>query len=526
MRIIFTTLLCLFITVVVTGQVTFQKLFTGASDEYCYSVQQTADGGFILAGETDTYGAGSFDAYLIKTDSTGTVQWVKTYGDTLYNWANSVRQTFDGGYIVTGGTEVGSGDDDIWVFKTDASGNIVWQLRTGSGGYDNSYDVRQTADSGYVVCGYQSGGVSSADVAALVKLSPAGMLLWSRVYAVAAGDAYAYSMIETPGGGFAVCGEIYDGSLSNGMVIRTDASGTVQWAHAYTSTADFWINSILPMPGGNYAVAGQGSQPTPYNIWLARLDGLGMPTWSKTYAGPGLNSENCFWAARTSDGGFALCGRSDSFSSDDEGVLLKTDSSGNLSWARRIGGTGDDRCVQVVETTDGGYAMACGTNSFVSGESAYLVKTYPGVASCNETPANFTVSSVMPVVTTITPAMTPLLSSTPTALAAAAQTFTESLLCSTVGFYTPTGNRPDVSLSPNPFRTQVVVRIQDSHGHGNDPVFVRIMNAVGERVYAEAQLRSDGNAVALDLSHLANGIYFAEIRSGSLQKTIRLSKSE
>jgi hypothetical protein len=148
------------------AQVRFAKTYGGTYWDWAYSVQQTSDGGYILAGYTGSFGAGLNDIFLIKTDANGNVQWAKTYGGTNHDSAYSVQQTSDGGYIVAGLTRsFGAVGDDIFLIKTDAKGNIQWAKTYGGKGSERASSVRQTADGGYILAGTTiSFGAGGADI--------------------------------------------------------------------------------------------------------------------------------------------------------------------------------------------------------------------------------------------------------------------------------------------------------------------------------------------------------------------------
>jgi len=139
------------------GAITFERTYGGASDDFSYSVQQTTDKGYIIAGSTESFGAGSDDVYLIKTDSLGNPLWTKTYGGIYDDYGNSVQQTTDGGYIIAGivSVPVGGGNwfDDVYLIKTNASGDTLWTKAYGGTDWDYGYSVQQTMEGGYIIAG-------------------------------------------------------------------------------------------------------------------------------------------------------------------------------------------------------------------------------------------------------------------------------------------------------------------------------------------------------------------------------------
>jgi hypothetical protein len=146
------------------GNIIWAKTYGGTSYDEAYSVQQTSDGGYILAGLTSSFGAGS-DVFLIKTDANGNISWAKTFGGTSYDYAYSVQQTSDGGYIMAGGTSSFGAGGDILLIKTDANGNIIWAKTYGGTYGDKAYFVQQTSDGGYIVVGWtESFGAGSVDI--------------------------------------------------------------------------------------------------------------------------------------------------------------------------------------------------------------------------------------------------------------------------------------------------------------------------------------------------------------------------
>lgn len=157
-----------------SGNEVWYQTFGGASFDGARSVQQTQDGGFVIGGYTESYGSGSRDAWVLKTNANGVEVWNRTYGGTFYDECGSVYQTQDGGYVLTGSSDRGSGYPDLWLIRTDANGDTVWTRTFGGNGEDAGNSVQQTQDGGYIVAGTtESHGAGRSD-AWLIKTDAEG----------------------------------------------------------------------------------------------------------------------------------------------------------------------------------------------------------------------------------------------------------------------------------------------------------------------------------------------------------------
>jgi len=189
----------------------WQKTFGWTDSEYGFSVQQTSDSGYIIAGFVWlTFGSHS-DVYLIKTDPNGILKWQKTFGGIDYDFGRSVQQTTDGGYIITGYTiSYGAGRDDVYLIKTDPNGILKWQKTFGGSDVDDGYSVQQTSDGGYIIVGF-TGGVGTSPIRGgdvyLIKTDPGGNSQWQKTFGGSDIDR-GHSVQQTSDGGYIITGYV------------------------------------------------------------------------------------------------------------------------------------------------------------------------------------------------------------------------------------------------------------------------------------------------------------------------------
>lgn len=337
-----------------------------STDEKAYSVVQTSDGGYALAGTIYSYPNPpvGYDALLVKTDASGTMQWNKTYGGSGEDQMRAEVQTGDGGYALAGYTNSYSpaGDFDFWLVRTDSAGNLLWSKTYGTTGVqDYAYSMVQTSDGGYALAGY--GG--SAYSAMLVKTDSAGNLLWT--YYLGAGSR-AYSLVQTNDGGYALAGS---------SIWKTDSANppNQQWNKALGDPEALYAYSIVQTSDGGYAYAGdKRSLHVGNDIYLVKTDSAGNLQWVNSYGGD--NDDSCSSVVQTSDGGYVLAGRTQSYGAGNwDFYLVKADSNGVLEWQKTYGGAFDDGAYCVIETSDGGLALAGYSHSYTNGGyDMWLVK--------------------------------------------------------------------------------------------------------------------------------------------------------
>ena len=361
------------------AQQRWERTYGGAGYDMGLDVQQTQDGGYIIGGYTSSFGAGSYDVWLLKLNFQGDTLWTKTYGDTGDDRGCSIQQTQDGGYIVAGRTtSFSAGFYDVYLLKTNASGNILWTRTYGSTGFDWANSVQQTQDGGYIIAGWtDSFGAGMNDVY-LIKTDANGDTLWSKTYGGPYNDE-GLSVQQTLDGGYIISGysNAYASGNANLYLIKTNAQGNTLWIKTYCGDPDFDDVgcSVRQSQDGGYIIAGlTGVAFSNMDVWLLKTDAQGDTLWTKTYGGN--YRDQGYSVQQTSDGGYIIAGYTQFGSSPYDVYLIKTDASGGTLWTRTYGGSNYEEGFSVWQTTDTGYIITGFTTSYGGGlQDVYVVKT-------------------------------------------------------------------------------------------------------------------------------------------------------
>lgn len=358
----------------------WQKSLGGTNSDVARSIIQTSDGGYIVAGYTSSINGdvsannGSRDVWVVKLNNLGVIEWDKSYGGTGSDEAYDIQQTTDGGYILTGMSDsndlfgTGNGNDDILVIKTNSTGVVEWGKKFGTSSGERGHSIKQTSDGMYIVTGFVGGGGTW-----VAKLDSVGNLDINWANTTFSGSQ-SYSVEETSDGGYVLAGYSINGS--NGIDVRVfklNATSSVLWDYNFGGTSADYGYSMQETTDGGFIVAGM-TQSTDGDItnnygnqdfWVFKLNASGIMQWQKTYGG----TQNDFATSvkQTDDGGYIVVGQTNSDDNDVSGNpgsyiydywVIKLNETGQLQWQSCLGGSGNDYGSSIQQTTDGGYITA------------------------------------------------------------------------------------------------------------------------------------------------------------------------
>jgi len=364
---------------------TWTKTFGGIEMDRGYSVQQTSDGGYIITGATSNFGSGGTDVWLIKTDASGTESWNKTFGGTSYETGRSVKQTSDGGYVIVATTDsYGNGKLDYWLIKTDSEGNEEWNKTFGGTDNDELPSVQQTADGGYALVGATRSYGSGGQDVWLIKTDASGTELWNKTLG-GTDDEIGHAFQQTTDGGYIITGAIQysENNKYDALLIKTDSNGAELWSKTFGGSERDYTFAVQQTTDGGFIISGLtrsfGNGQNLVNkdandVWLIKTDASGIELWSKTFGGS--KSDYAYAVQQTIDLGYIIVGSTWSFGNGRINLwLIKTDSNGTELWNKTFGGSEYDKGRSVQQTSDGGYIIVGTTSSYGNGsDDIWLIK--------------------------------------------------------------------------------------------------------------------------------------------------------
>ena len=497
-----------------------------------------------------------------KLSAQPNLEWEKNFGGSLAEYANSIQQTTDGGFIVAGSTSSNNGDvggnngnsnSDYWIIKLDMTGNLEWEKNFGGSSVDEARSIQQTTDGGFIVAGStwsNDGDVGgnndngSADYW-IIKLDMSGNLEWEKNFGGSSGDE-ARSIQQTTDGGFIVAGisGSNDGDVgeNNGWgdywIIKLDMSGILEWEKNFGGSASDVAQSIQQTTDGGFIVAGHsrsndgdvGGNNGIYDRWIIKLDMSGNLEWEKNFGGSDF--DQAYSIQQTTDGGYIVAGNSGSNDGDVGGNngkkdiwIIKLDMAGNLEWEKNFGGSELDFASSIQQTTDGGFIVAGDSGSNDGdvggnngGDDYWIIKL--DMAGNLEWEKNFGGSSVEEA--------SSIQQTTDGGFIIAGESrstdgdvggnngnadfWIVKLAPNPVGIQTTNFNSK-FTISPNPSKGEFTIHPNDLTG----PFIIKIFDVLGHSIYSKNEIHGP-----LNIGNIAKGNYYIHITTDKFSFTKKL----
>ncbi|MBO8183840.1 MAG: T9SS type A sorting domain-containing protein [Archaeoglobus sp.] len=335
-------------------QNTWVKFIGGAKVDEGLDIKQCTDGGYIIVGGTSSFGKGPSDVYLIKTSSVGDTLWTRTYGGNDSDVGTCVQQTTDGGYIVTGFTQsYGDSSGDVYLLKIDSKGDTLWTRTFGGDRYDIGFSICPTTDNGYIIVGFTKSYGDGIGNAYIIKTDSMGDVVWTKMLE----GLIAYSISQTSDGNYIIaCSD--NGDIH---VYKIDSSGNTIWHRIYGANESYDVGKCIRQTAdGGYIITGSTQLlESEQFVYLVRTTSSGDTIWTKRI-GPegGYSGGNS--VQQTDDGGYIITGfSSPSYSSNSFYIyLVKTNPSGDTLWTKIFGGYDrEDKGNSVQQTNDRGFVI-------------------------------------------------------------------------------------------------------------------------------------------------------------------------
>jgi hypothetical protein len=358
------------------------SVFGSSFHERAYSVIQTDDGGFMVAGFRVLVYGGPAAIWLLKIDASGDTVYTKTYDFGESDQAFCIRPTDDGGYIVTGTTRSWGDpyDEDIFLMKTDTNGDSSWFKVFGGDEYDDAWETQQTDDGGYIIVGKTESFGANYQCTYLIKTDANGDTTWTKTFGES-GQGYmtGKSVQQTVDGGYILVGgtQFLGSNYDQVYLVKTDQNGNAEWVRDFgeVTTDQEEGECVRQTADGGYIIVGRKRENFgDSDVWLIKVDETGNIDWGQTYGGDGNDWGYC--VRQTTEGGYIVCGEG-YFDSPGRTscFIIKTDGVGDTLWTMDVGGTAEDIMFEIIETSGEGYIAAGVTNSYAYGyEDLYLIR--------------------------------------------------------------------------------------------------------------------------------------------------------
>ncbi|MBN2541744.1 T9SS type A sorting domain-containing protein [bacterium] len=513
--------ICVFLIVLTSvclSQTQFVSTIGGSGRDEGESVISLSDGSYAVTGRTFSFGAGSSDMIIAKFASDGSLEWAKAVGGEYQDNGSAVIQTRDDGLIVCGSSNnFGGGYTEFFLVKLNSSGTLEWAKTVISSYYEYSYTVLQTSDDGFLAGGYTSSHGAGGSELYLIKFSSTGSLEWAKTIG-GTGDDNLADMVLTSDGGVAIIGytQTYGAGGNDMLVIKLNSSYAIEWARVIGGAGEEYAQSLIQTSDDGYAIIsysnsfGAGGN----DIVMAKLNGAGDMEWAVAVGGVEHEYGNGI-AQSDHDGNYAVTGITTTFGEGgEEGFLVKLSEEGDLESAFSFGSYGSDYGASIAPTLDNGFVVT-GILGFISNDIC--------LAKFNSTGNTCLGEEVSPAILVVTESLvvesvSPMVESVTASAGDAAPIVTEvtgadTLLCSNLGIHddAPLPHEFEITAYPNPFNSTISI---------SSPINadVRIYDVLGKLI---TRLRG-GETVWQPKPSVESGIFLLRVEFGESVITKRV----
>lgn len=360
---------------VLRAQNTFEKVIDTLGSVGALCIQETFDGGFVYCGTSSLNGN---DVMIVKLDSIGTIEWVKTYSGPGIEGAMYMEQLTDSGYMVNAVYDAGLFSKS-WILRLDISGDTLWTniFSMGGGAFhvDFGNSMSSFNHSNYGLTGYFQPVPVTHVSSCFVASDSNGLQIASKIYDTSPLGTVSYSIAASYDGGYIMAGNIGTAvGAADVYIIRTNALGDTLWTKSYGNPQQpdgAW--DIKQTVDSGFILVGVTYNSLVYNVYLIKTDSVGDTLWTKSYYS--VFDQVAYSVEQTSDGGYIIGGIIIDMQSGNYDVyLIKTDGLGDTLWTKQFGGNMPDNGYFVRQTKDGGYII-CGVSSSFGNGGTYLIKT-------------------------------------------------------------------------------------------------------------------------------------------------------
>lgn len=512
-------LLFVFNSSVAFCQLNFHHLIGGSDHDRAQTIFNSFDNGFIINGASFSFGAGNVDATLIKTDIFGQIIWSYAYGTSVYDNSEFAIETSNHDILCVGRSNVQSGfPTAAIIFKTDSAGHLLWSKSYGGTGNDNLVQVIETSDNGYAAVGYSASLSSGFSDILLIRTDVNGDTLFTRSFGSVERED-GLSIIQLPDNGFIISGRqiTFPGGKqeSDGLLLRTDASGNLSWTKQYGDSLWEELTSVRLLPDNGFILTGSTSTfgAGNYDILLMKTDSNGNFQWSKTFGNSYTDAG--YDIHITDDFSFIISGYTESLGyghkngGDSANIfLMKTNINGDLQWMETYGDGLQDEAFRSAKANDGGYVISGFTNNYLFNDSSQMVfiKTDSmGLTGCHEERVNPIDSIIGMPFQSVNFIQSSGISYNTFVLTETSFNPSNDDACLFTNLNLNVSEENKINIYPNPFNNQIEISIDKEFSPEG---VLKVYDTYGKIVKSA---NVNYNPVVLDMEELESGIYFASL---------------